>query len=75
MLRDLMSLGHLQESASLGGQHLGWRRARTVVAEFWLLFDLYLQELQYESLQTKQQRPRHNLMMLFMIILSTDVFL
>lgn len=40
-----MSLSHLQESTShclVGGQHLGWGRARTVIAEFWLLLDLYL---------------------------------
>lgn len=61
---------------ALGGQHLEGGRARTVVAECWLLFLLYSQELQRESLQTKQQRPRHNLMtLLFMIILSTNVFL
>lgn len=29
-----------------------------MVAECWLLFDLYLQELQYESLQTKQQKTK-----------------
>lgn len=56
------------------GQHLGWGRVRTLTAGFWVLFDLYSQELQYESLQIKQKRPRHNLMMWFMIILSQVYF-
>lgn len=57
------------------GQYLGWGRARTAVTERRFLFDPYLQELQYESLQTKQQRPKHDLMTLLMTIPSIGVFL